>query len=116
MSLTPDLIHLSGYGHTEYRVDLSDSEVIINHLRRCDQVYELLERHESFLTADSLSTRVFLVDILEGPEVFLDNNVTALVVELLLAELGEIELFEEGDHVILEAVSDCMLLGRVAVG
>ena len=116
MSLTPDLIHLSGYGHTEYRVDLSDSEVIINHLRRCDQVYELLERHESFFTADGLSTRVLLVDVLERPQVFLDYNVTALVVELLLAELGEVELFKEGNHVVLEAESDCMLLGRVAVG
>lgn len=46
----------------------------------------------------------------------LDYNVTALVVQLLLAELGEVELFEEGDHVVLEAVSDRMLLGRVAVG
>ena len=115
MSLTPDLIDLRTYRHPEYRVDLPYSEVIVYHLSRCDEVYELLERHEPLLTPDSLSPRVLLVDVLQGPQVLLDHNVTALVVQLLLAELGEVKLFEEGDHVVLEAVSDRMLLGRVAV-
>jgi hypothetical protein len=46
---------------------------------------------------------------------FLDNYVTALVVQLLSAELGEIELFKEGDHVVLETVGNCMFLSGVSV-
>jgi hypothetical protein len=47
---------------------------------------------------------------------FLDNYVTALVVQLLSAELGEIELLKEGDHVVLETVGNCMFLSGVSIG
>jgi hypothetical protein len=47
---------------------------------------------------------------------FLDNYVTALVIQLLSAELGEIELLKEGDHVVLETVDNCMFLSGVSVG
>lgn len=45
----------------------------------------------------------------------LNNDVTALIVELLSAELGEIKLFKEGDHVVLETVDNRMLLSGVSI-
>jgi hypothetical protein len=116
VSLTPYLIHLCRYRHAKYRVDLTHTEVIIYYLCGCDEVYELLQTHEPLLPADGLSPRILLIYVLQGPQMFLDNYVTALVVQLLSAELGEIELFKEGDHVVLETVGNCMFLSGVSIG
>lgn len=110
-----DLVDLCGYGHAENSVDFTHTEVIVDHLSGSHKINELLKAHKTFLTTDGLAARIFLVDVLKGPQMFLNHNVTALIVEFLLAELGEIELFEKRDHVILKTVSNRMFLSCVAV-
>ena len=45
----------------------------------------------------------------------LNDYVTALIVELLMSELSEIELLEERQHVVVKAVDDRMFLRGITV-